>query len=319
MKKFLTGLLLFLLAAAIIGYFVYPALSDQLGRRRDAETLAAYREKTAALDDEKKAALFEEARVWNESLEEVHTEDVFAAGIIRTTRDYQNRLNVHDGVIGELVIPSIRLSLPVYHMSTETPAARKLVHVDTSSLPADRTGENIILAGPGILQAEGILGEIGLTDDRMLEDLDSMVPGALIILNVTDRTMVYRVSGIHMLSSAGLKEMNLTPGEGEERLTIISPRQDRRLLVQAERIPVREARTLLAEEDQVSFPENWQNVLFLGCPVMLAGLLVLWVIEKIKGRSYRLPGEGRKAEQREKESMEMLEQITTGTDEGDEA
>ena len=319
MKKLLTGLLLFLLAAAIIGYFVYPTLSDQLGRRRDAEILAAYREKTAALDDEKKTALFEEAREWNESLEQVHTEDVFAAGIIRTTRDYQNRLNVHDGVIGELVIPSIRLSLPVYHMSTETPATRKLVHVDTSSLPADGTGENIILAGPGILQAEGLLGEIGLTDDRMLEDLDSMVPGTLIILNVTDRTMVYRVSGIHMLSSAGLKEMNLTPGAGEERLTIISPRQDRRLLVQAERIPVREARTLLAEEDQVSFPENWQNVLFLGCPVMLAGLLVLWVIEKIKGRSYRLPGEGRKAEQREKESLEMLEQITTGTDEGDEA
>ena len=319
MKKFLTGLLLFLLAAAIIGYFVYPALSDQLGRRRDAEILAVYREKTAALDAEKTAALFEEAKAWNESLEQVHTEDVFAAGIIRTTRDYQNRLNVHDGVIGELLIPSIRLSLPVYHMSTETPATRKLVHVDTSSLPADGTGENIILAGPGILQAEGLLGEIGLTDDRMLEDLDSMVPGTLIILNVTDRTMVYRVSGIHMLSSAGLKEMNLTPGAGEERLTIISPRQDRRLLVQAERIPVREARTLLAEEDQVSFPENWQNVLFLGCPVMLAGLLVLWVIEKIKGRSYRLPGEGRKAEQREKESLEMLEQITTGTDEGDEA
>ena len=319
MKKLLTGLLLFLLAAAIIGYFVYPTLSDQLGRRRDAEILAVYREKTAALDAEKTAALFEEAKAWNESLEQVHTEDVFAAGIIRTTRDYQNRLNVHDGVIGELVIPSIRLSLPVYHMSTETPATRKLVHVDTSSLPADGTGENIILAGPGILQAEGLLGEIGLTDDRMLEDLDSMVPGTLIILNVTDRTMVYRVSGIHMLSSAGLKEMNLTPGAGEERLTIISPRQDRRLLVQAERIPVREARTLLAEEDQVSFPENWQNVLFLGCPVMLAGLLVLWVIEKIKGRSYRLPGEGRKAEQREKESLEMLEQITTGTDEGDEA
>ena len=90
-------------------------------------------------------------------------------------------------------------------------------------------------------------------------------------------------------------------------------------MVQTERIPIREARTLLAEEDEVTFPENWKNVLFLGCPVILAGLLILWVIEKIRGRSYRLPGEGRRAEQREKESMEMLEQITTGTDEGDEA
>ena len=41
-------------------------------------------------------------------------------------------------------------------------------------------------------------------------------------------------------------------GEGEERLTLITQRKDQRLLVQTERIPVREARTLLAETDQVS-------------------------------------------------------------------
>ena len=291
MKKFLTVLILLLLTAAVIGYFIYPTISDQLGRRRDAEIMAVYREKTAALDADGKTELFEQAKAWNDSLEQVRTDDVFTAGMIRTSRDYQNRMNVHDGVIGELVIPAIRLSLPIWHLSTETPATRKLVHVNTSSLPADGTGENIILAGPGILQAEGIPGEMGLTDDRMLEDLDGMVPGNLIILNVTDRTMVYRVTGIQMLSAAGLKEMDLTPGEGEERLTIISPRKDRRLMVQAERIPVREARTLLAEEDQATFPENWKNVLFLGCPVMIAGLLVLLIIELIRGRVYRLPGE----------------------------
>ena len=291
MKKFLTVLILLLLTAAVIGYFIYPTISDQLGRRRDAEIMAVYREKTAALDADGKTELFEQAKAWNDSLEQVRTDDVFTAGMIRTSRDYQNRMNVHDGVIGELVIPEISLSLPIWHLSTETPATRKLVHVNTSSLPADGTGENIILAGPGILQAEGIPGEMGLTDDRMLEDLDGMVPGNLIILNVTDRTMVYRVSGIQMLSAAGLKEMDLTPGEGEERLTIISPRKDRRLMVQAERIPVREARTLLAEEDQATFPENWKNVLFLGCPVMIAGLLVLLIIELIRGRVYRLPGE----------------------------
>ena len=301
MKKFLTILILLLLAAAVIGYFVYPTVSDQLGRRRDAEIMAAYRAKTAVLDADGKTELFEQAKAWNDSLEQVRMDDVFTEGTSRTSRDYQNRMNVHDGVIGELVIPEISLSLPIWHLSTETPATRKLVHVNTSSLPADGSGENIILAGPGILQAEGIPGEMGLTDDRMLEDLDSMIPGTLIILNVTDRTMVYRVSGIQMLSAAGLKEMDLTPGEGEERMTIISPRKDRRLMVQAERIPVREARTLLAEEDQATFPENWKNVLFLGCPVMIAGLLVLLIIELIRGRIYRLPGEKRPEDEEQQE------------------
>ena len=316
MKKFLTVLILLLLAAAVIGYFIYPTISDQLGRRRDAEIMAVYREKTAALDADGKTELFEQAKAWNDSLEKVHTEDVFTAGTIRTTRDYQNRMNVHEGVLAELVIPNIGVSLPVYHLSNETPVNRYLVHVDTGSLPADGTGENIVLAGPGILEAEGFPGTMGLTDARMLEDLDTLIPGDLMILNVLDRTMVYRVSGIQMLSSAGLKDLDLTPGEEEERLTLISRKKDRRVLVQTERVSIREARTLLSAQDEATFPDNWQNVLLLGCPVLLAGLFVLWGIEAIRGRAYRLPDEGRKAdrEQRERRARETLEQITNDSE-----
>ena len=317
MKKFIIGLLIFLAAAAIAGYFLYPAVSDQLGQRRDAGILKDYREKAAAMSAEKKAEKFEEAREYNETLESVRTADVFTAGSTHTSRDYQNRLNIHSGVIGELVIPKIRVFLPVYHQSDETPATRKLVHLNGSSLPADGEGENIVLAGPGVLKAEGILGDAGLTDDRMLEDLDDLVPGDLMILDVLDRTMVYRVKEIQMLSSAGLEELDLTPGEEEERLTVVTQRKDRRLLVQAERITVKEARSLLEKEDYADFPENWKNILFMGCPVILAGLLVLWVIERIKKRSYLLPGEGRNAEKREKEAREKLHNITTENDEGE--
>ena len=316
MKRLFAGIIVFLLLAGIIGHFLYPVVSDQLGRRRDAEIMQAYREKTAAMDREQRDMLFAEAGEWNAGLEEIRMEDIFSAGITRTTRDYQNHMNVHSGVIAELVIPDIGVSLPVYHLSTETPATQRLVHVDTSSLPADGSKENIVLAGPGILRAEGFPGELGLTDDRMLEDLDKLIPGNLVILNVLDRTMVYRVKGVQMLSPAGLKELDLTPGEGDEKLTLVSQRKDQRLLVQAERIPIREARTLLAETDQVSFPANWQNVLLLGCPVLLAGLLVLWIVELIRGRFYRLPDEGKRedAEQLEK-TLETMEQISNEVNE----
>ena len=161
-----------------------------------------------------------------------------------------------------------------------------------------------------MLKAEGFLGDAGLTDDRMLEDLDKLIPGNLVILNVLDRTMVYRVRGVQMLSSAGLKELDLTPGEGDEKLTLVSQRKDQRLLVQAERIPIREARTILAENDQVTFPANWQNVLLLGCPVLLVGLFVLWIIELIRGRFYRLPGEGKREEPEHEKTLETMELIS---------
>lgn len=318
MRKFLTGFLIFLLIAAGVAYFLYPTVSDQISQRRDEEVMKAYREKTAAMTAEKKAELFEEARAYNAELESIRIEDVFSGGVPRTTRDYQNRLNVHSGVIGELVIPEISVSLPVYHQSTETPAGKNLVHVDGSSLPSEEEGGNIVLAGPSVLKAEGILGEIGLTDGRMLEDLDRLKPGDLMILNVLDRTMVFRVNEIQTLSAAGLREMDLTPEEGKENLTVISKRTDRRLLVRTERITVHEARMLLEEDDLATFPESWQNVLLLGCPVMLAGLVILWVIERIKRRSYLLPGEGRQSARRQKKAMEKLENIQTDVNEGKE-
>ena len=311
MKKLFAWILALLLLVVVIGHFLYPVLSDQLARRRDAEMMQEYREKTSAMGKEQREKLFAEAAEWNKGLEEIRMEDIFTAGITRTTRDYQNHMNVHSGIIAELVIPDIGVSLPVYHLSTETPATYKLVHVNTSSLPADGSRENIVLAGPGVLKADGLLGDVGLTDDRMLEELDRLIPGNLVVLNVLDRTMVYRVKGVQMLSPAGLKELDLTPDEGEEKLTLVSQRKDQRLLVQAERIPIREARTLLAENDQATFPSNWQNVLLLGCPVLIAGLLVLWIIELIRGRFYRLPDEGKREdpEQLEK-TLESMDQIS---------
>ena len=314
MRKLAAGILIILLIFAIAGYFLYPVISDQLGRRRDSGIMQDYRAKTAQMSSEQREKLFGEAKAWNESLEEIRVEDVFMKDNQRTTRDYQNHMNVHDGVIAELVIPDIGVTLPVFHQSTETPANLKLVHVNTSSLPGDGSRENIVLAGPGVLRAEGFLSEIGLTDADDSSNDKNRNP------KTEDDTRMETYFLFAMLASAGLGDLDLTPEEGDEKLTLITQRKDQRLLVQTERIPIWEARTLLAETDRVSFPADWQNVLFLGFPVLLAGLLVLWVIEIIKGRAYRLPGEGRKAdqEQREKNVRETIEQIETEISEGEE-
>ena len=348
MRKFIAGLLIFLLIAAGIGYLLYPAASDQLCRLRDGETMKTYREKAAAMDSEKKAELFDGAKAYNDQLEAIRVGDVFTDRKDQTNRDYQNRLNVHSGVIGELVISKIGLSLPVYHRSSETPVNQYLVHIDGSCLPTGEGLGNIVLAGPGTLQAEGVLGEIGLTDSRMLEDLDGLVHGDLLILNVLDRTLVYRVSENKTLSAAELNELDLTPertgtaaeaeaetpdaeggneevsaenesklrgGWTEGQLTLISRRGDRRLLIRSELITIQEARGLLEEEDHATFPESWKNVLLLGCPVLLAGLLILWMIELIKRRHYILPDEGRQSARRRKKAMEKLNSIPTETEE----
>ena len=363
MRKFFAFLVVFLLIAAGVGYLLYPTISDQIGQAEDGAVMKAYREKAAAMSSQQVSDMLADAAEYNATLENIRITDPFSTEA-RTSRDYQNRLNVHSGVIGELVIPAIGIYLPVYHNCGETPATRKLVHLETSSLPSDEAGTSIVLAGPGTLKAEGFLGEIGLTDERMLQDLDRLTPGDVIILNVLDRTMVYRIGegleekdAILMLTPGGVSELDLSVGtiqeeepeptptpeprwtpkptatpdpeataEAEaaqeetvatpeetpeptptptpepapepepeeaqvlksdtEQLTLLTPWRDQKLLVvRSARIPITEARALLNSTDRATYPEAWQNVLLLGCPVLLVGFLVMFIIERIDRKS----------------------------------
>ena len=405
MRKFFAFLFVFLLIAAGAGYLLYPTISDQIRQAEDGAAMKAYREKTAAMSAEQIAAMLEDAAAYNAGLDGIHAEDPFSAGPPRTSRDYQNHLNVHSGIIGELVIPAIGVYLPVYHNSSETPATEKLVHLETSSLPTDETGTSIVLAGPGVMKAEGFLGEIGLTDRRMLGDLDQLTAGDLIILNVLDRTMIYRIGegleekeAIMMLSPAGVRDLDLSPfmepeptpeptpeprwtprptktpepatpepepeptvtakakktpkpkktatpeptpeptptptptpsptptptpePEPEliqealeaERLTLLTPWGDQRqklLVIRAERIDTGLAREELSGTDRATYPETWQNILLLGSPVLVLGLLVMFIIERFKNRSYRLPDEGRRSARRERKNKATLDNLTT--------
>ena len=393
MRKFFAFLFVFLLIAAGLGYLLYPTISDQIGQAEDGRVMKAYREKTAAMSSEQISNMLADADAYNATLETIEASDPFSAGLPRTSRDYQNRLNVHSGVIGELVIPAIGIYLPVYHNCAETPATLKLVHLETSSLPSDETGTSIILAGPGVLKAEGFLGEIGLTDERMLQDLDRLTPGDVLILNVLDRTMVYRIGegleekdAILMLTPGGVKDLDLslsavqapepepeptqtpeprytpkptaTPDpeataeteaaqemeaaaeetpeptptptptptpepapeteqtqtlrSATEQLTLLTPWRDQKLLVvRSARIPIDEARELLSGTDRATYPETWKNVLLLGSPVLLVGFLVMFIIERIKRRSYMLPDEGRQTARRKKKNKAKLDTLTT--------
>ena len=373
MRKFFAFLFIFLLIAAVAGYLLYPTISDQIAQANDGAVMKAYREKTALMSSEQIEAMLADADAYNKTLETIQASDPFSAELPRTSRDYQNRLNVHSGAIGELVIPAIGVYLPIYHNSAETPAAANLVHLETSSFPSDQEGTSIILAGPGLMKAEGFLGEIGLTDARMLQDLDRLTAGDLILLNVLDRTMAYRIGegleekdAILMLTPGGVRELNLLPGTEQqaepepepepetqdtpewlkklnrnsdptqtaeatpepepepeltpaqtaetEQLTLLTPWRDQKLLVvRAARIPIVLARNELNATDRATYPEGWKNVLLLGSPVLLLGFLVMFIIERIKRRSYMLPDEGRRSARREKKEKAKLNNLTTET------
>ena len=270
----------------------------------------AVREKTA----EEIESAIEETGYYNTGLEAQGIPNVFA-GRKRVPAEYRARMDVYDGVIGELKIPGINVYLPIYHSGTES-AAEKLIHVEGSALPADQDGTHIVLAGPGAQKAWGFLGDLQLTDARMLEDLDRVVPDDLIFLEVLDRTMIFKVEGAQTLSVEGLSGVDISGEEGSQLLTLVTEKAGRALLIRARRVKAADVREQLAAQDRADVPSDLVNVLFMGIPVFLLGAVIMSVIERFKKRSYRLPTE-QKRRKRKTDPDDLPDDEETDEDEAE--
>ena len=151
-----------------------------------------------------------------------------------------------------------------------------------------------------------VIGSGGKT--TFLRWLSERLPGSVVLTTST-----------HIWPFPEIPLMNATPENREQVLSELraalarsrvvclgSPEPSGKL---ADPSPVVPFETLLEEADQASFPEGWKNVLALGCPVMLAGLLILWIIERFRRHSYRIPGEGKQPAGRNREALEKLSEL----------
>ena len=292
MRKILLRTAVLALAAAVLGWLLYPTVADQLAQKAYLEKEEAYIHTVRGMTPEAVAERLEAAETANRETDgDIRPGDVFTAPAKRSSVKYRELLDFGDGMIGQLEIPSIHVSLPITHSSADIRPDRELVHVEGSSLPGETGNTHTVLAGPGKQKAPGILGDLALTGDRMLEDLDRVTPGDRMMILLADRTLLYEVRGVQTLSPEGLKEWTAERDPAEDRLTLVTERDGRRLLVEAVRIPVSSATEGLQAGDTAKLPADWVTILALGSPMMLLVLAVMTVTERIKRRTYRLPGE----------------------------
>ena len=250
---------------------------------------------------------FSAAAEHNENMSQITLGDIFSQESQRSARSYQELLDVEQGVMAQLQIPRLNVSLPVYHSGAGQKVTEKLVHLEQSSMPSDQPGTCIALAGPGMAKAPGLLGEIGLKEARMLEDLDRLTSGDLLILTVLNRTMVYQVQEVRILSQEGLSNLELTQDPDQERLLLLTRKNDRRLLVESSRVQVADVKDILSSGDQVTTPAPVWSILIIGSPVFLVTMLIVFLIGVFKKRTYRLPTEGKHAQEQAREALAQFQ------------
>ena len=164
MKKHLPNIILTVILIAGLSLLLYPTVSDYWNSLHQSRAIANYEEAVAAMDDETYEEYWNQAldyneRLWKRSNRYYPSEEEQA--------DYQSLLNISgNGIMGYIQIPSIDVSLPVYHGVDEAVLQVAVGHIESSSLPVGGEGSHCVLSG-----------HRGLPSARLFTDLDQLVEG----------------------------------------------------------------------------------------------------------------------------------------------
>jgi sortase A len=217
---FFTGLLI----------FSYPIVSNWFSTQEQHTVISRHNEVLKSMTKEEKAAERKRAEKYNETLNEasIPIEDPFSKkGDGKAAAGYFNVLNIGE-TIGSIEIPSINVTLPIYHGVSEEVLQRGVGHMSNSSLPIGGHGSHAALTG-----------HRGLPSSKLFTDLDKLTIGDVFFIHTLDETLAYKVDDIKIVLP---DEMDwLVMDQEKDYVTLITCEpymiNTHRLLVRGERVP----------------------------------------------------------------------------------
>ena len=223
-KNRITTIILVFIFLAGFCLLLYPKFSNYWNSLHQTRAVNHYIEAVKSLDEEKCAELFSVADEYNRLLNE--RANVFSLPDSLKTR-YSEMLNISgDGVMGYIDIPSINVSLPVYHGTSHAVLQKAVGHLDWTSLPAGGESTHCVLSG-----------HRGLPSSKLFTDLDRLAVGDLFCLNVLNQTLYYRVDKVLIVDPSDVSSLVVHPGKDYCTLVTCTPYgvNTHRLLVIGER------------------------------------------------------------------------------------
>ena len=209
--KILLMFLVFLASSALI---LYPFIANYVFEHRTDSIVQAVEEEADEIDDSVKKAELERAGQYTEMIASGHIrlQDPFVE-----QEDYSETYGSllcmnEDGVMGFIRIPSIEVSLPIYHGTAEHTLEAGAGHLEGSSLPVGGSSTHSV-----------ITGHTGLSSAKMFTDLIELQEGDIFILNIYGEKLIYEVDQIKTVLPYELGELTITPGQDYCTLVTCTP------------------------------------------------------------------------------------------------
>lgn len=271
-KHWSTAILVMILAAGLI-LLSYPTVSDYWNSFHQSRAIASYAEAVAEIDENQYEKIWEDARQYNAQMPDEKKRWSLSDD---QRQDYERQLNIGGtGVMGYIEIPSIQVSLPIYHGTSEGVLQIAVGHIEGSSLPVGGLGTHCVLSG-----------HRGLPSARLFTDLNKVEEGDRFLLRVLDETLTYEVDQIHIVEPNDLHYLEIEKGQDLCTLVTCTPYG-----INSHRLLVRGHRVANDEDDSSSDIRVTADAIqidpllaapVLALPMLLIGLILLLTGNKPK-------------------------------------
>lgn len=275
MRNKLTTILLVLAFFAGLSLLLYPTVSDYWNSLHASQAVADYAENVRNLEAEKYEQVLQDARNYNQMLPYKHT--TFALSE-EEKEAYDALLDISGtGVMGYIEIPTVNISLLVYHGTEDAVLQIAVGHLEWSSLPVGGESTHCVLSG-----------HRGLPSAKLFTNLDKLVAGDKFIMRVLDEVLTYEVDQILIVEPTDVSTLMIEAGKDLCTLVTCTPYgiNSHRLLVRGHRIENQdEAQAIRVTSDAIQI-----EPLIVAPAVALPMLLVLLVILLVSGGKTKSAG-----------------------------
>ena len=185
-----------------------------------------------------------------------------------------------DPVMARIVIPSIHVSLPIYHGTDSRTLTEGIGHLFGTSLPIGGPSTHAVLTG-----------HTGLSTATMFDNLNQLKKGDVFYVSSLGQTLKYEVNDITVVKPEETDSLRKVPGRDLVTLITCTPYgvNSHRLLVTGERVPMDP--TAAAAEEAKALPapmQTWMKAIIVAVVIILAvvvGILVrLWWTRRHRSR-----------------------------------
>ena len=285
-ERFVTWLPLVLVLVGV-AVLLYPVMATQHNNDEQQRLAEMYTSSVEAAGPDTVAKERASAQTYNDNLESAPILDPWLESQRPDTPQYQAYLHEMDidPVMARIVIPSIHVSLPVFHGTESRTLTEGVGHLFGTSLPIGGPSTHAVLTG-----------HTGLSTATMFDNLNQVKKGDAFYVSSLGQTLKYEVVDITVVKPEETDSLRKVPGRDLITLITCTPYgvNSHRLLVTGERVPMDPTAAAAEEAEALPAPmQIWMKA------IIVAVVIILAVVAGILGRLWWLRRRARLASRAE--------------------